>query len=92
LIDERLAACSQWEGPVNSVYNWEGKRCESKEYRLWIKALSTRLTAVRKRCLELHPYETPQWIEVEAAKVDEKYLKWAGEASNLRGFQTPEPI
>ena len=92
LIDDGIAACVQWEGPVHSVYQWEGKTCESTEWRLWIKVLESRLPAARKRIDSTHPYETPQWIEVEAAKVDEKYLKWAGEASNLRGFQKPEPI
>ena len=92
LVDEGLAACVQIDGPIESLYIWEGKRCQSTEYRLWIKVLETHLSAARERVKSLHSYETPQWIEVEAIKVDEKYLNWAKEASNLRGFQKPEPI
>ena len=52
----------------------------------------TGLSKPGERVYAIHPYETPQWIEMEAAKVDEKYLKWAREASNLRGFHKSEPI
>lgn len=51
-----------------------------------------RLEAARKRAQSLHSYDTPQWIEVEVAKVDEKYLNWVEEASNLCGFHQKEPI
>ncbi len=46
----------------------------------------------RTRIKELHPYETPQWIETEAEKVDEKYLIWVKEASNFLRFRKREPI
>ncbi len=91
-VDLRIAACAQIDGPLTSIYVWEGKRCESREYRLWLKIVDSRIDAARECIRELHPYDTPQWIENEATKVDEKYLKWAKDASNLRGFQKPEPI
>ena len=92
LIDENIAACVQIDGPIQSIYNWEGKRCSSTEYRLWIKVFEYRLETAWKRVQSLHSYDTPQWIEVEVAKVDEKYLNWVEEASNLRGFHQKEPI
>ncbi len=92
MVDEGIAACVQIDGPIHSVYKWEGKRCASSEYRLWIKVLESQLEATRERVQKLHPYDIPQWIEIEAAKVDEKYLKWVQDASNLRGFQNLEPI
>ncbi|MBT5167138.1 MAG: divalent-cation tolerance protein CutA [Opitutales bacterium] len=92
LIDERIAACVQIDGPIESIYNWEGKRCSSTEYRLSIKVLEDQLEATRKRVQNLHSYDTPQWIEVEVAKVKEKYLIWVQEASNFRCFHQKEPI
>lgn len=92
LVDEQIAACVQIDSPIQSVYLWEGERQSSEEYRLWIKTLAPLKTAARERVRALHPYDTPQWIEIRSAEVDEKYLKWAKEASNLRGFPNSEPI
>jgi len=91
LVLDGIAACVQIDGPIMSIYQWEGERCCSPEYRLWLKIVAAQLPMARKRVAELHPYDTPQWIENEAAQVDEKYLNWAREASNLRGFQNREP-
>ncbi len=90
-VTEGIAACVQIDGPVSAVYVWEDERCCSPEYRLWLKILAPRLEKARVRIKELHPYDTPQWIEVKAEHADEKYLIWAQEASNLRGFQIREP-
>ncbi len=92
LVSEGIAACVQIDGPIQSVYSWNDQICSSTELRLWIKILASRLEQAQKRVFELHSYDTPQWIELEASKVEEKYLKWAKEASNFRGFQKSEPI
>ncbi len=86
-VNEGIAACVQLDGPISSIYIWEGERCCTTEYRLWLKVSGGRLTQARARINELHPYDTPQWIETEAAKVDEKYLIWVKEASNFPRFQ-----
>lgn len=91
-VDEGIAACAQIDGPIRSIYYWDGERCCSTEYRLWLKVTASHIQRARERVNDLHPYDTPQWIETEAAEVDEKYLKWVKEASNLRGFQKPETI
>lgn len=90
-VGEGIAACVQLDAPIRSIYNWDGERCCSTEYRLWFKVLGKQLDQARTRIKELHPYDTPQWIETEAAKVEEKYLIWAKEASNFLRFRKPEP-
>ncbi len=90
-VNEGIAACVQLDGPISSIYTWEGKRCCATEYRLWLKVSGGRLEQARTRINELHPYDTPQWIETEATKVDEKYLIWVKEASNLHRFYKREP-
>jgi len=91
-VGERIAACVQIDGPTTSIYNWDGERCSTTEFRLWLKILGSHLPQARTRIKELHPYETPQWIETEAEKVDEKYLIWVKEASNFLRFRKREPI
>mgnify|MGYP001160797208 FL=1 len=90
-VSERIAACVQLDGPTTSIYNWDGERCSTTEFRLWLKILGSNLPIARTRINELHPYHTHQWIETEAVKVDEKYLIWIKEASNFLRFRNIDP-
>ena len=81
LIDQRLAVCVQIEGPITSVYRWDQQTTSSPEYRLMVKFLSARETALEAWILSHHPYDTPEWIVVSATHVAEKYLSWARASS-----------
>ena len=86
LVDQQIAACVQIDGPISSFYRWDGEVQNDQEFRLWIKCVGEALPDAEKLTREHHPYDTPQWVCVEADKVEEKYLKWAKDVSNLRGF------
>ena len=90
LVAKGIAACAQLDSPIESMYQWEGKDCQSQEFRLWLKILEPCLPAARECLAGAHPYDTPQWIECRAEEVEEKYLKWAKDASNFHGFQKQE--
>ncbi len=77
LIEQHLAACVQIEGPLTSVYRWEGKVEHATEFRLAIKFMGNRHLEVETYLHNHHPYATPQWIVVRAEHVSEKYLSWA---------------
>jgi periplasmic divalent cation tolerance protein len=77
LITAHLAACVQIEGPLRSVYRWQGKVETSEEYRLTIKFVESRASALEAYISAHHPYENPEWIVVRAEHVAEKYLSWA---------------
>ena len=81
LIDERLAACVQISGPVESVYRWEGAVDHATEFRLAVKFASSRAVAIEQWMKRHHPYETPQWLCVPAIAGAEKYLNWVIENS-----------
>lgn len=85
-VEQGLAVCVQIDPPTESIYRWNGETNRDLEHRLWLKCLSQNLEGLRQEVFKSHPYDTPQWIVVEAVKVDEKYLKWAKETSNLRRF------
>lgn len=78
LIGSDLAACAQVDGPITSVYRWEGRVEESAEFRVTVKFLRAREPAVQAWLTAHHPYETPQWICVAADAVAKNYLNWAG--------------
>jgi periplasmic divalent cation tolerance protein len=76
LIDERLAACVNVHESMVSIYRWKGAVERDSERQLVIKTTRTALPALEKRLRELHPYELPEFIVVEASGGSEKYLQW----------------
>ncbi|MBL9215443.1 MAG: divalent-cation tolerance protein CutA [Opitutaceae bacterium] len=89
-VETRLAACAQVDGPITSFYHWDGKLNRSEEYRIWFKYLPANASALGSWIHNHHPYATPQWIEVSAENVGEKYLSWAMANSTSRPFQHPQ--
>lgn len=76
LVERRLAACVQVEGPVESHYRWEGKLCRDTEWRLAVKHLAVNAAAIEAAILQNHPYSVPQWIVVDATGVSSAYFAW----------------
>lgn len=72
-----LTVCAQVEGPIFSHYVWLGQARVEPEWRITFKCLEEKLSALSAHVHAVHPYETPQWIVIEAAQVGEKYLSWA---------------
>lgn len=80
LLEERLAVCIQIEGPVDSLYHWEGQLTQDKEHRIVIKFLENKALPIKSWIEDNHPYDTPQWVAARAADVSEAYLRWAHDA------------
>lgn len=76
LVGERLAACVNVLPGVSSLYRWQGKVERAEETMLMIKTVSGRLDALSARVAQLHPYELPEVIAVEAAGGLPAYLDW----------------
>lgn len=76
IIERRLGACVQVEGPMQSIYRWQGKLCEDEEYRLVIKTLPGCVAALQALFAELHPYEVPQFVAWPAT-AGRAYAEWA---------------
>ncbi len=85
-VEHRLAACVQIDGPITSVYRWQGKTEQTEEWRLTFKCSPEQLSLLEARVHAEHPYATPEWIAVRAEHVGEKYLNWAFEGSSLGDF------
>ena len=79
LVADKVAACCQLEGPVTSVYRWEGKTESASEYRLLIKTTTELLPAVEASVIELHSYQQPQITAVPIVAANEGYAGWIRE-------------
>lgn len=78
-VERKLAACVQIDGPVTSIYTWENKVEKSAEFRLMFKFTSNRAEELERWLHASHPYDTPEWVVVDAAHVAPAYLQWANE-------------
>jgi periplasmic divalent cation tolerance protein len=77
LVAQGFVVCVQIDGPIVSHYRWQGRAERSEEFRLALKCTAHQLADVERYVLAHHPYETPEWIVVQADRVGEKYLSWA---------------
>ena len=75
-VASRLAACAQIDGPIRSVYRWEGKIENAEEFRVTFKFPAKQSAALEKWLHVAHPYTVPQWISVAVASVAEPYRQW----------------
>ena len=75
LIDERLAACVNILPAMTSIYRWQGRVEREREQQMVIKTASSRIPDLQARLRQLHPYELPEFLVVDAAGSD-AYLAW----------------
>lgn len=76
LVEERLAACAQVLGPASSTYRWKGRIEQAAEWYCNLKTTKTRLSALKERIRELHPYEVPEIVAIRIQDGDGEYLRW----------------
>jgi periplasmic divalent cation tolerance protein len=76
LVSERLAACVNIVGPVRSIYRWRDAVNDDSEYLLIIKTRATLYMKVESRVRELHSYEVPEVLALNADRGSPPYIKW----------------
>ena len=54
LVEERLVACVNIVNPIRSIYRWEGRVADDREWLLIMKTPAARFTAVEARVKVLH--------------------------------------
>jgi periplasmic divalent cation tolerance protein len=79
LVEERLAACINLVSPVRSIYRWEGKIWDEKEWILIIKTQKLRFEELEKKVKSLHSYSVPEIIGLPVVEGSSSYLKWIEE-------------
>jgi len=79
LVEEKLAACANMISPLRSIYRWEGKICDEKEWLLLIKTLQSRFEDLAKRVKALHSYSVPEIIALPITEGSPAYLNWISE-------------
>jgi len=76
LVEERLAACVQVVPGIHSVYRWEEAIREDNEALLLVKTTQARVQPLMARIAELHPYQVPEILALDADAAARPYLEW----------------
>jgi periplasmic divalent cation tolerance protein len=85
LVRERLAACVNVVGGVQSVYRWKGAVESAREYLLIAKTTRLRFADLQARLVATHPYAVPEIVALPLAGGLAEYLSWISENT------TPSP-
>jgi periplasmic divalent cation tolerance protein len=75
LVRERLAACVQVDGPLQSTYAWQGELTTAEEWRCVCKTTAAARGACVAAILAGHEYETPQ-VVVAPLEATAGYAAW----------------
>jgi len=80
LIDEKLAACVNITQPIQSVYHWEGKIEQSKEFLMFIKSNRDLFPQIKAEIDLVHSYHTPEIICLPIIDGSPNYLQWVSDS------------
>jgi periplasmic divalent cation tolerance protein len=87
VIREKVAACAQVDGPIESFYRWENQICQDSEWRLTMKTTTSALARLQERVLGSHPYAQPQWVVLGLVGTTSGYDAWVREAVTQEGTE-----
>lgn len=79
LVEQRLAACVNIVGPIESVYRWKGAVETSPEFLCLVKTTAAAAENVMAAIEELHSYELPEAVVVSVEAGSRGYLDWIAE-------------
>jgi periplasmic divalent cation tolerance protein len=76
VVEERLAACANVLGSIESTYWWDGKVCEGQEVAVVLKTSAERNSALIDRIRQLHSYDCPAIACLPVVDGSQDYLEW----------------
>ena len=85
VVAERLAACANLLGGVESLYWWKGALEESREVALILKTRAALVPALTERVKALHGYEVPCVVALPILGGNADYLAWLAAETRAPG-------
>lgn len=76
LLAEKLVGCVNILPGITSLYEWEGKLCETEETAALFKTTPEQVATMMARLKELHSYTTPAMINLTSCQTEQKYAEW----------------
>ncbi|GAA4047512.1 divalent-cation tolerance protein CutA [Parerythrobacter jejuensis] len=78
LLDEKLVACANILGSVESIFDWGGERTNAAEIGVLFKTDATILDQAVARIEDLHPYKAPAILGWRADAPARATRDWLG--------------
>jgi periplasmic divalent cation tolerance protein len=76
LLEERLIACANIIGPVQSLFWWQGKIDEAQEHLVLMKTRKDLFSKLSEKVKALHSYQVPEIIAMPIVEGFKPYLEW----------------
>jgi periplasmic divalent cation tolerance protein len=80
LGENGMAACVNIVPQIASIYRWQGKVEEAREWLLVIKTTARTFEKIRAAIAQLHSYELPECICLTIEDGSPEYLRWIAES------------
>jgi periplasmic divalent cation tolerance protein len=80
LVEERLAACANVIPAVESIYRWKGEVETAPETLVLFKTNIDRYYQFEARLKQLHSYEVPEILALQAHAGLLDYLRWVDDS------------
>jgi periplasmic divalent cation tolerance protein len=80
LIEAKLAACVNITQEIESVYRWEGKIANDKEFLMLIKTTRELFGEIKHAVAQIHSYHTPEIICLPIIDGSRNYLQWVADS------------
>ncbi len=84
LLDEKLIACANILGAVESIFEWEDERGSSTEIAVLFKTHNKVLDQAVARLSDLHPYDVPAVLGWHCDAVGREAAAWLSKLSSAR--------
>lgn len=75
-VEERLAACGNVLGEIESIYRWAGAIASDTEVALLLKTDAAHRDRLIARMGELHSHDVPAIIALPAATAPASFRRW----------------
>jgi periplasmic divalent cation tolerance protein len=82
LVEERLAGCVNIVRDVRSIYKWQEKIEDDKEFLMIVKTRKELFNLLKKRVKEIHSYTVPEIIAIPIIDGSEDYMNWLKEVTS----------
>jgi periplasmic divalent cation tolerance protein len=82
IVEERLAACVNILGPIQSIYRWKGTIENTNEVAAIFKTSDGRADELIARISGLHSYDVPCVATWPIERIAAPYAKWVEENSS----------
>jgi periplasmic divalent cation tolerance protein len=79
VVEARLAACAQTDGPITSLFRWDGAIQKEREWRVTFKTTAALADRLTEHIVSEHSYDIPEVVVTPLVGGHQDYLDWIAE-------------